>query len=84
MHPRDVQARLVLGIPPIVMSRISSLVFDRNEELKRATIITPLGSIKVEWRKVGGDRHWISSGDLAARLLAVPVIQRIERMVQPP
>ena len=66
------------------MSRISSLVFDRNEQLKRATIITPLGSIKVEWRKVGGDRHWISSGDLAARLLAVPVIQRIERMVQQP
>ena len=63
------------------MKRISSIVFDKHEQLKRATIITPLGTIKVEWRDVAGDRYWTSSGDLAARLLAVPVIQRIERMV---
>jgi hypothetical protein len=62
------------------MKRISSIVFDRYERLKRATIITPLGTIKVEWRDVAGDRYWTSSGELAARLLAVPVIQRIERL----
>jgi hypothetical protein len=62
------------------MKRISSIVFDRNEQLKRATIITPLGTIKVEWRNVAGDRYWTSSGDLAAKQLAVPVIQRIERL----
>ncbi len=58
------------------MKRISSIVFDKHEHPKRATIITPLGTIKVEWR----NSHWISSGDLAAKLLAVPVIQRIERL----
>lgn len=58
------------------MKRISSIVFDKHEHPKRATIITPLGTIKVEWR----NGHWISSGDLAAKLLAVPVIQRIERL----
>jgi len=62
------------------MKRISSIVFDKHERLKRATIITPLGTIKVEWRDVAGDRYWSSSGELAARLLAVPVIQRIERL----
>ena len=62
------------------MKRISSSVFDRNEQLKRATIITPLGTIKVEWRNVAGDRFWTSPGDLAAKQLAVPVIQRIERL----
>jgi hypothetical protein len=58
------------------MKRISSIVFDKHEQLKRATIITPLGTIKVEWR----DGYWTSTGDLAAKLLAVPVIQRIERL----
>ncbi|WP_395730422.1 hypothetical protein [Prosthecobacter sp.] len=62
------------------MKRISSIVFDKHERLKRATIITPLGTIKVEWREVAGDRYWTSSGELAARLLAVPVIKRIERL----
>lgn len=62
------------------MKRISSIVFDRHERLKRATIITPLGTIRVEWRDVAGDRYWTSSGELAARLLAVPVIQKIERL----
>jgi hypothetical protein len=62
------------------MKRISSIVFDRHERLKRATIITPPGTIKVEWRDVAGDRFWTSSDELAAQLLAVPVIQRIERL----
>ena len=62
------------------MKRISSIVFDKHERLKRATIITPLGTIKVEWREVAGDRYWTSSGELAARFLAVPVIKRIERL----
>ncbi len=58
------------------MKRISSIVFDKREQLKRATIITPLGTIKVEWK----NGYWTSSGDLAAKQLAVPVIQRIERL----
>ncbi|MFZ2281091.1 MAG: hypothetical protein WAW39_25045 [Prosthecobacter sp.] len=62
------------------MKRISSIVFDKHERLRRATIITPLGTIKVEWRDVAGDRYWTSSGELTARLLAVPVIERIERL----
>ena len=58
------------------MARISTIKFDGKEQPKRATIITPLGTIKVEWR----NGYWISSGDLAAKQLAVPVIQRIERL----
>ncbi len=70
-----------MGEPPNFMSRISSLVFDRNEQLKRATIITPLGTIKVEWMDHHGDRSWFTSGNLNAKKLAAPVIERIERMV---
>ena len=62
------------------MKRISSIVFDKHEQPKRATIITPLGTIKVEWRDVCGDRSWFTSGNIDARKLAVPVIQRIERL----
>ena len=66
------------------MARISSIVFDKNERPKRATIITKLGTIKVEWIDVCGDRSWFTSGNLNARKLAVPAIQRIERMVSEP
>lgn len=62
------------------MKRISSIVFDKHEHPKRATIITPLGTIKVEWMDVSGDRCWFASGNLDAKKLAVPVIQRIERL----
>jgi hypothetical protein len=62
------------------MARISSIAFDKSEQPKRATVITPLGTIKVEWRDVSGDRCWFTSGNIEARKLAVPVIQRIERM----
>jgi len=62
------------------MKRISSIVFDRHERPMRATIITPLCTIKVKWREVAGNRHWISSGELPAKQLAVPLIQRIERL----
>ena len=62
------------------MKRISSIVFDKHEHPKRATIITPLGTIKVEWRNIAGELNWNSSGDLAARLLAVPAIQRFQRL----
>lgn len=62
------------------MARISSIVFDSHERPKRATIITKLGLIKVEWCDVCGDRSWFTSGNLDARKLAVPVIQRIERL----
>ena len=64
------------------MARISSIVFDRNEKPKRATLITKLGTVKVEWRNVCGDLCWFTSGNLNAKKLVAPAIQRIERMVQ--
>jgi hypothetical protein len=64
------------------MTRISSIVFDRNERPLRATIRTRLGTVKVEWRDVCGDLCWMTSGVLDAKKLAVPAIERIERMVQ--
>ena len=64
------------------MARISSIVFDRNEKPKRATLITKLGNVKVEWRDVCGDLCWFTSGNLNAKKLVAPVIQRIERMAQ--
>ncbi|MBE2286255.1 MAG: hypothetical protein IAE77_22560 [Prosthecobacter sp.] len=64
------------------MARISSIVFDRNEKPKRATIITKLGTVKVEWRDVCGDLCWFTSGNLNAKKLVAPAIRRIERMVQ--
>jgi hypothetical protein len=62
------------------MSRISAIVFDRDEQPRRATILTQLGPVKVEWRDVCGDRCWFTSGNLEAKKLAVPAIQRIERL----
>jgi hypothetical protein len=62
------------------MTRISSIVFDKHEQPKRATIITPLGNVKVEWSDVSGNRSWFTTGNLNAKKLAVPVIERIERM----
>jgi hypothetical protein len=64
------------------MARISSIVFDRSEKPKRATIITKLGTVKVEWRDVSGDLCWFTSGNLNAKKLVAPAIQRIERMIQ--
>ena len=64
------------------MARISSIVFDRNEKPKRATLITKLGTVKVEWRDVCGDLCWFTSGNLNAKKLVAPAIRRIERMVQ--
>jgi hypothetical protein len=61
------------------MTRLSSISFDKNERPRRACIITPLGTIKVEWRDVCGNRSWFTTGNLNAKHLAVPVIQRIER-----
>ena len=60
--------------------RISSLVFDKAERPRRATIITSLGTVKVQWTEVHGDRSWFTSGVLDAKKLAVPVIERIERI----
>jgi len=60
------------------MARISSIKFDRNELPLRATIITSQGTVKVHWV----DHHWFSTGDLDAQKLAVPLVERIERMVQ--
>ncbi len=64
------------------MPRISSIVFDRNEKPKRATLITKIGTVKVEWRDVSGDLCWFTSGNLNAKKLVAPAIQRIERIVQ--
>ena len=64
------------------MSRISSIVFDRQERPLRATIITSTGTVKVQWMDVAGDWCWLTSGNLNAKKLAVPAIQGIERMVE--
>lgn len=62
------------------MARISSIAFDKREQPRRDTILTKLGTVMVEWREVSGDRCWFNTGNLPARKLAVPVIQRIERL----
>ena len=62
-------------------TRIVSITFDRNELPVRATLRTRLGPVKVVWRDVCGDRCWFTSGVLDAKKLAVPAIERIERMV---
>lgn len=62
------------------MARISSIVFDKLEQPKRATIITQLGTVKVEWMDVCGDRSWFTSGNLNAKKLVYPAVQRIEQM----
>jgi hypothetical protein len=63
------------------MSRIKTVVFDKHERPSRATVITQLGIVKVEWREVCGDRGWFTSGTLDAKKLAVSSIQKIERLV---
>ena len=63
------------------MARITSIVFDRNEQPLRATIRTRLGMVKVRWMDVWGDRCWQTSGILDAKKLAAPAVARIERMV---
>ena len=65
------------------MSRISSIVFDRNEQPLRATIRTRLGTVKVRWMDVAGDRCWQTSGILDAKKLAAAAIARLKRMVEP-
>ena len=55
------------------MARISSIVFNKRERPRRATIITKLGTIKVEWRDVCGDRSWFTSGNLDARKFAADI-----------
>lgn len=62
-------------------ARISSLVFDRKEQPLRATIRTSLGTVKVSWQEVCGDRCWFTNGgSVEAKRLALPAIARIERM----
>ena len=63
------------------MARITSVIFDRNEQPLRATIRTRLGTVKVRWMDVAGDRCWQTSGVLDAKKLAAPAIARIERIV---
>ncbi len=64
------------------MAHISSIVFDRYERPLRATIRTRLGTVKVVWQDVCGDRAWLTSGVLDAKKLAAPAIARIERMAE--
>ena len=65
----------------ILMAHISSIVFNKDERPLRATIRTRLGTVKVEWRDVRGYLCWFTSGNLDAKKLVFPAIQRIERMV---
>jgi len=65
-------------------TRIVSITFDRKERPVRATLRTRLGPVKVVWRDVCGDRCWFTSGILDAKKLAIPYIERIERMVAQP
>jgi hypothetical protein len=67
--------------PDHQMARISSIVLDRHEHPRRATILTRLGTVKVEWRDVCGDRCWFTSGILDAKKLTGPALERFERMV---
>jgi len=64
------------------MARISSIVFDPQERPLRATVSTSTGTVKVTWSDVCGDWCWMTSGNLEAKKLAVPVIQRIERILR--
>lgn len=63
------------------MARIESIVLDPLEQPKQATIVTHLGPIKVEWHQVCGDMFWVAYGSESAKKLAVPAIERIERMI---
>jgi hypothetical protein len=63
-------------------ARISSVVFDRQKRPLRAIIITSTGTVKVQWMGVAGDWCWLTSGTLEAKKLAVPAIERLERMIQ--
>jgi hypothetical protein len=62
--------------------RIKSITFDRKERPLKATIITRLGIVKVEWKDVCGDWCWFTSGTVDAKKLAVTAIEHIERMIQ--
>ena len=64
------------------MSRISFIVFDKCERPIRATILTPTGTVKVQWMDVAGDWCWLTSGTLEAKKLAVPAIERVEQTIQ--
>lgn len=64
------------------MSRISSIVFDRNERPIRATIHTRLGAVKGRWTDICGDWVWQTAGVLDAKKLAAPAIARIERITE--
>ncbi len=64
------------------MSRISSIVFDRNERPTRATIRTRSGLVKVQWTEICGDWVWQTAGILDAKKLAAPAIARIERITE--
>lgn len=57
-------------------ARIPSIIFDRGEQPKRATNITKLGTVKVEWQEVCGDRSWFTSGALEAKKLTITAIQK--------
>lgn len=64
----------------LMKTRISLIAFDRKERLKRATIHTRAGIVKVTWVNMDGDACWFTSGPLEARRLAAETIQKIERM----
>ncbi len=65
-------------------TRIVAITFDRKEQPVSVSLRTRLGPVKVVWCDVCGDRCWFTSGVLDAKKLAVPAIERIERMVAQP
>lgn len=60
---------------------ITQVNFDRQERPFRAVIRTPLGVVEVQWRDVCGDLCWFTNGSGDAKKLAVPAIQRLNRML---
>ena len=64
------------------MTRLQSLTLDRHQQPHRATIVTPYGRVRVAWQSLHGQRCWFSLGCLEGKRLAVPLIQRLERLFQ--
>lgn len=62
-------------------SRITEIHFDRMERPFRAVIRTSQGVVEIQWRDIAGDRCWFSNGTVSAKQLAMPAIERLNRMV---
>jgi hypothetical protein len=63
------------------VARITEVHFDRQERPFRAVIRTRLGVVEVQWRDVRGDLCWFTNGISEAKKLAVPAIERLNRII---